>query len=330
MIIHDLTDPLASMPPPDFEAQAAVEARSVEVLRPFGALARCDQVAAWLAGWQRTPRPKVAKPALVLAAADHGVASRGVSAYPQEVTEAMVAAIEAGVATSSVLARIVGADLRLVDAGVGDPTKDISKEPAMSEEVFVACFHQGRATVAHLDCDILAIGEMGIGNTTSASAVAAAVIGGDPRRWVGRGTGIGDSALEVKREVVATAVQRVGDVDPIEALRQLGGGELVTLAGAVTEARLRSLPVLLDGFVATAAVLPLEAAVPGALDHCLASHLSSEPGHSLMLEWLGKEPLLRLDLRLGEGSGALLAIPLIRMAAAAVVDVATFSEWGVA
>lgn len=328
MNIDDVTDLLVSMPQPDFEARAAVEARSAQVLRPFGALARFDEIAAWLAGWQRTSKPTVSKPFLVLAAADHGVAARGVSAYPQEVTKGMVAAIKAGVATSSVLARGVGAGVYVIDAGVGEPTGDIVTGPALSDEMFAACFQKGRDAVAGLNCDILAIGEMGIGNTTASSAVASAVIGGDPRVWVGRGTGIGDAALETKREAVSTAVARAGAVDPIEALRQLGGGELVALAGAVTEARLRSIPVVLDGFTATAAVIPLEAAVTGALDHCIASHLSAEPGHARMLEWLGKEPLLKLDLRLGEGSGALMAIPLIRLAAAAVVDVSTFAEWG--
>jgi nicotinate-nucleotide--dimethylbenzimidazole phosphoribosyltransferase len=323
-----MTALLASAPHPDDMSRAAVEARAGQVLRPSGALARCDQIAVWLAGWQHTTKPAVEHPSLVLAAADHGVAARGVSAYPQEVTKAMVTAIEAGVATSSVLAHHAGAVVHVIDAGVGEPTGDIVTGPAMSKRDFALRFRQGREVVAALDCDLLAIGEMGIGNTTSAAAVAAAVTGGDPYRWVGRGTGITDAALEGKREAVAAAVRRVGEVDPLEALRQLGGGELVALAGAVVEARLRSIPVVLDGFIATAAVLPLEAAVPGALDHCIASHLSSEPGHRLMLEWLGKEPLLSLDLRLGEGSGALLAVPLIRMAAAAVVEVATFAEWG--
>lgn len=323
-----LVELLDSMPQADTVAAAEVESRASQVLRPAGAMARCDQVAAWLAGWQRTARPAVDRPALVLAAADHGVAARGVSAYPQEVTKAMVAAIEAGVATSSVLARQAGASVHVIDAGVGAPGGDIVTGPALTPDQFEQRFAQGRETVAGLDCDLLALGEMGIGNTTAAAAVAAALVGGDPARWVGRGTGVRGAALEAKREAVAAAVRRVGVVDPMEALRQLGGGELAALAGAVTEARLRSIPVVLDGFIATAALAPLEATVPGALDHCIASHRSSEPGHSLLLDWLGAEPLLDLDLRLGEGSGALLAIPIIRMAAAAVTEVATFSEWG--
>jgi nicotinate-nucleotide--dimethylbenzimidazole phosphoribosyltransferase len=160
--------------------------------------------------------------------------------------------------------------------------------------------------------------------------VAASIVGGDPREWVGPGTGVQGPALESKRNAVAIAVDRVGRVDPMEALRELGGGELVVLAGAVAEARVRSIPVVLDGFISTAAVVALEAAVPGSLGHCLASHVSAEPGHRRLLEWLDKKPLLQLDMRLGEGSGALMAIPLIGLAAASVVEVATFQEWGLA
>ena len=324
----DLVDLLAAAPAIDAAAQAAVASRAAATLRPTGALARTDEVAAWLAGWQRTTTPRVADPAIVLAAGDHGVVGRGVSAYPQEVTKAMVAAIQGGVATSTVLARHLGADVVLIDAGVGQPTQDIVEAAALSKELFELRFQQGRDAVANLECDLLAIGEMGIGNTTPASAVAATVIGGDPREWVGPGTGVHGRAFESKRAAVAAAVNRVGAVDPTEALRQLGGGELAALAGAVMQARLRSMPVVLDGFIATAAVIALEAAVPGALDHCIASHVSAEPGHRRMLEWLGKKPLLQLDMRLGEGTGALMAIPLIRLAAASVVEVATFEEWG--
>ncbi|NQV07171.1 nicotinate-nucleotide--dimethylbenzimidazole phosphoribosyltransferase [bacterium] len=326
----DVAALVAGAPSIDAEAKAAVAARASVTLRPVGALARTDEVAAWLAGWQRTSAPGVSNPAIVLAAGDHGVVARGVSAYPQGVTRAMVHAIEAGVATSSVLARHVGAEVVLIDAGVGVPTGDIVTEPALSRADFVARLEQGRAAVAALDCDLLAIGEMGIGNTTSAAAVVAAVVGGDPKEWVGPGTGVQGPALESKRAIVAEAVDRVGDVDPMEALRQLGGGELVVLAGAVIEARLRSIPVVMDGFIATAAVVALEAAAPGALDHCLASHVSAEPGHRHLLDWLGKTPLLSLAMRLGEGSGALMAIPLIRLAAASVIEVATFEEWGLA
>lgn len=323
-----LAELLAAAPQADRGAQAAVAERARNVLRPAGALAALDAVASWLAGWQRTDSPAVKKPAVILAAADHGVTARGVSAYPPEVTAAMLTAIRSGAATSSVLARAVGANMAVVDAGVGRPSADFTLSPALTDDEFAACFQQGREAAAGLDCDLLAIGEMGIGNSTSAAAIAAAVIGGDAAGWAGPGSGASGEVLENKRRAVAEGVRRIGDVEPLEALRQLGGGETAALAGAVIEARLRSLPVLLDGFISTAAVIALEAVAPGALDHCLAAHVSAEPGHRRLLEWLGKTPLLDLEMRLGEGSGALLAIPLVRAAAAAVTEVATFAEWG--
>ena len=322
---------LSAAPGIDQRARDQTAERARNVLRPLGALAALDAAAAWLAGWQRTPSPRVEKPALLLAAGDHGTASRGVSAYPQEVTAAMLSAIRSGAATSSVMARLVGAEMCVIDAGVGRPTADFTLEPAMSPQEFEESFSQGRSAAANLDCDLLAIGEMGIGNSTSAAAVAAAAAGGGPdaaAAWTGPGSGVSGAALAAKRRTVEAGLRRTGPVPPLEALRQLGGREMVVLAGAVAEARRRSLPVVLDGFIATASAAPLEAAVPGALDHCLAAHVSAEPGHRRLLEWLGKTPLLDLDLRLGEGSGALMAVPLIRLAAASVVEVATFEEWG--
>jgi nicotinate-nucleotide--dimethylbenzimidazole phosphoribosyltransferase len=172
---------------------------------------------------------------------------------------------------------------------------------------------------------------MGIGNTTPAAAVACALFGGPPSQWVGRGTGVDGDGLARKTAVVERALARAAAVtEPLEVLRELGGTELVAIAGACAAARARSLPVLLDGYVVTAAVAPLEVAASGALAHCLAGHRSPEPGHRLLLERLGLDPLLDLGLRLGEASGALLAVPLVQMAAAAVTDVATFEEWGIA
>lgn len=318
----------ATLPGPDETARAAVAARASDVLRPAGALARLDEVAAWLAAWQRTDRPSVERPALVVFAADHGVTAEGVSAYPSEVTAAVLDSLRRGIATAPVLAAEVGATVSIVDAGVGRPTGNIAVEPALDEARFAECWDAGRAAVRSLDADLLVLGEMGIGNTTAAASVASAVYGRAPEDWTGRGTGIDDATLARKVEVVARACARAGSVTPLTALRELGGAEMVALAGAVLEARTRSIPVVLDGFVVTAAASVLEAEHPGALDHCVAGHRSPEPGHSLLLEKLGMEPLLDLGLRLGEGSGALLAVPLIRMAAKAVVDVATFEEEG--
>ena len=325
--MDELFAQLAGAPDPDEPARMAVRSRAAQVLRPTGALSRLDHVAEWLAGWQRTSTPSVQRPAIVLAAADHGVVQRGVSAYPADTTKAMAAAIEAGVATSAVLARHMQVSLRLIDVGVGDPTGDLSVGPAMSHGRVQWAFDSGRAAVRAIECDLLALGEMGIGNTTAAAAVAASLFGGPPASWVGRGTGIDDATLARKIEVVEIASRRMSNASPAEVLRSVGGTEMAALAGACMEARLQSIPVVLDGFVCTAAVAALEVAFPGALDHCVAGHLSPEPGHRLLLEALHLTPLLALDLRLGEGSGALLALPLIKMAAAAVTEVATFDEW---
>ena len=320
----------AELPEPDAAAISAVRDRAAQVIRPAGALARLDEVAAWLAGWQRSPRPAVRRPAAVVFVADHGVAAEGVSAYPAEVTAAMFRALEGGGATAAAMARRVGAELRVVDVGVGRPTGDIVREPAVSEDRFRECVDAGRRAVADLETDLLVLGEMGIGNTTAAAAVCAALLGGPVEPWTGRGTGIDDDRYRRKVTAVEAARCRIlGVSDPIEILRQVGGAELVAIAAAVVEARLRSIPVVLDGYVVAASVAPLEVGRPGALDHCIAGHRSAEPGHRRVLERLRKAPLLDLDLRLGEASGALAAIPLIALAAACVTEVATFEEQGV-
>lgn len=324
-----VTEILSAAPEADTAAHEAVASRAQNVLRPTGALARLDAIAAWLAGWQRTAAPGVRRPAVIVFAADHGVAARGVSAYPAEVTVAMLRALREGVATAAAMARAVGAELSVVDAGVARPTGDITIEPALTDERFREAFDAGRDAVRAVSCDLLVLGEMGIANTTPAAAVAGAVFGGPAEQWTGRGTGVDEDTWRNKVAVVEAARARVPqDAGPIEILRELGGSELVAIAGALVEARLRSIPVILDGFVVTSPAAALEALRPGALDHCIAGHRSPEPGHTLLLEKLGKEPIIDLELRLGEGSGALAAVPIVKLAAAAVVEVATFEEWG--
>jgi nicotinate-nucleotide--dimethylbenzimidazole phosphoribosyltransferase len=319
---------LAQAPGPHTRAAAAVAERARRVLRPAGALARLDELAEWLAAWQGTERPAVRRPAAVVFAADHGVAAAGVSAYAAEVTAAMVKALREGVATACVLARQVGATLDVVDVGVGEPTGDLTREPALDPARFRACVQAGRDAVAGLDTDLLVLGEMGIGNTTAAAAVTAILLDRPAEASTGRGTGVDDAGLARKLAAVEAARRRAGTAAPMEVLRQAGGAELAALAGAALEARLRRLPLVLDGFVVTAAVTPLELLCPGALANAVAGHRSAEPGHQALLARLGKRPLLELDLRLGEASGALAAVPLLRLAAAAVTEVATFTDWG--
>ena len=326
---------LEDLPGPDAASRAAVTARAATVLRPTGALARLDEVAAWLAAWQRTERPAVERPHAIVFAADHGVAAAGVSAYPAEVTVAMLDALEKGAATSAAMARALGVVLDVVDVGVARPTGDLRIEPAMDAERFDDAVEAGieaveRAVAA--GADLLVFGEMGIGNTTAAAAVAATLYDEPAADWCGRGTGLDDAGLARKVEAVEACRARVraGTDDPIEILREAGGAELAAIAGATVAARRRSIPVVLDGYVVTAAVAPLASVSGDALDHAIAGHRSAEPGHGRLLDRLGLAPLLTLEMRLGEGTGALAAVPLVRLAAVGVVGVATFQEWGLA
>lgn len=324
-----LRERLAELPTCDHAARESVHARAANILRPSGALAWLDEIAAWVAGWQRTSQPAIARPAGLIFAADHGVAAATkVSAYPTGITEAMFAAYNEGRSTINAFARIAGAEVVAIDVGIGRPTGDIRYEPALSEERFDEITHIAFEAVDRLDCDLLVLGEMGIGNTTPSAAIAAALAGGETAAWVGRGTGVDDEGLARKRAAVQEAQRRIAGVtDPIEILREVGGGEVVAIAAATVAARHRSIPVVLDGYVVTSAVLPLSFVDEAALDHCTVGHCSSEPGHRKLLERLGKRPLLDLDMRLGEGSGAMAAVPLIAMACAGITEVPTFAEW---
>lgn len=324
-----LHEHLADLPGCDQAARDAVLERAANILRPSGALAWLDEIAAWVAGWQRTPQPRVAKPAGLIFAADHGVAAATkVSAYPTGVTEAMLSAYRQGRSTINAFARIAGATVTAVDVGVGKPTGDIRYEAALSEERFDDIVRTAFAAVNELDCDLLILGEMGIGNTTPSAAIAASLAGGETAAWVGRGTGVDDEGLARKRQAVQEAVRRIaGITDPIEILREVGGAEIAAITAATVAARHRSIPVVLDGYVVTAAVLPLNEIDPATIAHCTVGHCSSEPGHRKLLERLAKPPLLDLDMRLGEGSGAMAAVPLIAMACAGITDVPTFGEW---
>jgi nicotinate-nucleotide--dimethylbenzimidazole phosphoribosyltransferase len=324
-----LHERLDDLPACDEAARDAVHARAAEILRPSGALAWLDEIAAFVAGWQRTPQPRVEKPAGLIFAADHGVAAASeVSAYPTGVTEAMLAAYRQNRSTITAFARLAGAEVTAVDVGVGRPTGDIRVEAALTPERFDAITTTAFEAVDALDCDLLVLGEMGIGNTTASAAIAAALAGGETTAWVGRGTGVDDDGLARKRAAVQESVRRIAGVtDPLEILREVGGAELVAIAAATVAARHRSIPIVLDGYVVTASVLPLHTANPAALDHCTVGHCSAEPGHRRLLERLGKRPLLDLDMRLGEGSGAMAAVPLIAMACAGITEVPTFDEW---
>jgi nicotinate-nucleotide--dimethylbenzimidazole phosphoribosyltransferase len=324
--LHDL---LRDLPAADAGSAAAVHERAAQILRPSGALAWLDELAEWIAGWHRTDRPRVERPVGLIFAADHGVAAaEAVSAYPVDVTAAMFDAYRHGRSTINAFARQVGATVVALDVGIGRPTNDIRFEAALDPARFDETVDAAVAAVDRLDGDLLVVGEMGIGNTTPSAAISAALAGGETAAWVGRGTGVDDAGLARKRAAVQQAVRRIAGVtDPIEVLREVGGAELVAIAAAVVAARHRSLPVVLDGYVVTSSVLPLVMIDPSALDHCIGGHCSAEPGHRRLLEKIGKRPLLDLDMRLGEGSGAMAAVPIVAMACAGITEVPTFAEW---
>ncbi len=324
----ELIAEVSGAPEVDNTAIEAIENRIADILRPSGSMARFEDTAQWMAGWQRTASPSVDQPVALIFAADHGVVGEGVSAYPSEVTAAMLAAFNAQKASVSALAAVAGATVQAIDVGVGNPTNNLRVEAALSHERFADAFEAGRAAVRSIQTDLLIVGEMGIGNTTAAAAVCAALIGPDVGSFIGRGTGIDDEALEAKTGVVADAVKRIaGMTDPLEILREVGGAELVAIAGAIVEARVRSIPVLLDGYICTSPALTLHQVSSNLIANCRAAHRSPEPGHQLVLDHLGLDPLLTLDMRLGEASGAMAAVPLVAMACKLVTDVPTFTEW---
>lgn len=321
---------LGSLPGAAQESRDQAAARQAELTKPPGSLGRLEDLALWLAGWQRRAVPRLDAVHCLVFAGNHGVARRGVSAYPADVTAQMVRNFESGGAAINQLCRLGDAALRVVPLDLSTPTSDLATEDAMSDAECAAAMQVGADAVPD-ECDLLLLGEMGIGNTTPAAALSLATFGGTAADWVGRGTGVDDDALNRKRGVVEEAANRVAGAErtAFARLRQLGGRELAAIAGAVVAARHRSVPVLLDGFVATAAAAPLEAERPGALDHTRVSHVSAESGHPRLAAKLEKRPLLDLDMRLGEASGAAVALLLLRAAVVTHAGMATFGEAGV-
>lgn len=319
---------LKAAPGPDLEAKAGAEARNGQLTKPAGSLGRLEEIGIWYASWRGAARPRIAQPQVAVFAGNHGVTARGVSAFPAEVTVQMVANFEHGGAAINQLARNAGAIMSIHPIELDRPTADFTIAPAMSEAECVAALKVGWDAVDQ-QSDLLVVGEMGIGNTTSAAAIANALFGGTAADWVGRGTGVDDAGLKIKEEVCAAGVGLHGGKAPLEILASLGGREVAAMAGGIARARMLRIPVILDGFICCAAAATLEKAVPGALDHCLAGHVSAEAAHPAVLRAIGKEPLLSMGLRLGEGSGAGLAIPLVKAAVACLSGMATFAEAGV-
>jgi nicotinate-nucleotide--dimethylbenzimidazole phosphoribosyltransferase len=323
-------------------AQAALDAKT----KPRGSLGELEALAVRVASIRGTPSPGPLRAAVVVAAGDHGYAGRGVSAYPQEVTAQMLANFAGGGAAINVLAREAGARLVVVDAGVLHPvehpairplrvgagTADATQGPAMTREQALFGIAAGGELAAELargDTGIVCLGDMGIGNTTAASALSAALLSVEPETVCGRGTGIDQEGLARKVDVVRRALAANEVADPLGALAGLGGHEITFLVGVCLGAAAEGAVVFLDGFVTGAAALVAARLAPDAAGRMVASHRSPEPGHALVLDDLGLRPLLDLGLRLGEGSGAALALPLVGAALAMLADMATFEAAGV-
>ncbi|MCQ8277081.1 nicotinate-nucleotide--dimethylbenzimidazole phosphoribosyltransferase [Acetobacteraceae bacterium KSS8] len=319
-----------TLPAGSAAAEAAVQARQAVLTKPPGSLGQLELLAAWLARWQDRPVPRLDRVSVLVFAGNHGVAAQNVSPYPPAVTAQMVANFAVGGAAISQLARVAGAELRVVEMNGLEPTRDLSREPAMDADGFLRAVETGAGSVAP-DTDLLCLGEMGIGNTTVASALCAGLFGGPGAAWAGRGTGLDDEGVARKAAVIDRALRlhETARGDPLEIARRLGGLELAAILGATLEARRLGVPVLLDGFVCTAAAAPLFALDPAALDHARIAHRSAEAGHRALAERLGQEPILDLGLRLGEGSGAALAVPILRASCACHAGMASFAEAGV-
>jgi nicotinate-nucleotide--dimethylbenzimidazole phosphoribosyltransferase len=319
------------LPHGDAAARAAVAAREAQLTKPPRSLGRLEEIVGWLAYWQGRSPPRLDAVTVLVFAGNHGVAAQGVSAYPAAVTAQMVGNFAAGGAAINQLARAAAASLTVTPLALEHPTADITRAAAMDEEAFLAAVAAGAAALPP-QADLICLGEMGIGNTTAAAALAAGLFGGGGARWAGRGTGVDDAGLARKRAVIDAALARHAEVraDPLALAAALGGRELAALLGAALAARQRRIPLLLDGFVCTAAVAPLIKLRRDALDHALAAHVSAEAGHAALLDALGLAPLLDLGMRLGEASGAAVAVSLLRAALACHAGMATFTEAGVA
>ena len=311
-------------------ASAAVAQREAVLTKPPRSLGRLEDLAAWLAFWQGHAPPRLDRVEILVFAGNHGVTRLGVSAYPAEVTVQMVANFASGGAAINQLARAAGAELRVIPLSLDTPTADFTEAPALTEQQVLTALATGHDAVSP-DCDLICLGEMGIGNTTAAAAIAAALFGGGGARWAGRGTGVDEEGLTRKRAVIDRALARHAAVlhDPLAIAAAFGGYELAAILGATLAARRKNIPVLLDGFVCTAAVAPLAKLRADTLGHTLAGHVSAEAGHRALLAELGLVPLLDLNMRLGEASGAAVALNILHAALACHTGMATFAEAGV-
>ena len=318
---------IADLPGANFLAQTAAIDRNAQLTKPQGALGDLENLAIWYASWIGNGRPSLVAPQVIIFAGNHGIAATGVSAFPPEVTQQMVYNFQAGGAAINQICNVFGAKMDVISLDLDRPTQDFTQGSAMSENDLLVALQTGWRAVDPT-ADLFIAGEMGIGNTTSAAAIVAALYGGGAIAWVGRGTGIDDAGLTLKRSLVDAGLARHKDVfgDPLAILQTLGGREIAAMVGAIASARLHRIPVLLDGFICASSAAVLQAINPSALDHTQAGHVSAEGAHAELLSKLGKKPILSVGLRLGEGSGGALAIGVLKAAVACLSGMATFAE----
>lgn len=318
---------IAQMPSADQAAVSAVRARDALLTKPAGSLGRLEEIVEWLAAWQGKAPPVISRPLVAIFVGNHGVVRHGVSAFPATVTQQMVENFAAGGAAINQICLSNDLGLKVYDLALELPTGDITVEPALEESACAATMAFGMEAIAG-GVDLLCVGEMGIGNTTSAAAILLALFGGTATDWVGPGTGLDADGIVRKRDAVTAAMAcHAGNLDdPLEVLRRVGGREIAGIVGAILAARLNHVPVIVDGYVASAAAAVIYALDDRGLDHCLFGHVSAEPSHRKALERMGKVALLDLGMRLGEGTGAALAAGIVRAAAGLHSGMATFDQ----
>ena len=319
---------IKEMPVKDIEAEARAIAHQNQLTKPPGALGILEELAVFLASWQRKTKPSLNSVQALVFAGNHGICSQGVNPFPQDVTSQMVENFKTGGAAINQLCEVSGANLNIVPLSLNKPTADFTKEEAMSELELCEAMAIGAKSV-NLDSNLILLGEMGIGNSTISSALAATVFGGRVERWVGAGTGSDQKGQAHKAAIIELGIKKHGLRNNLSALLAFGGREQAAICGAILAAREASIPVLLDGFICTAAAAPLFGTSKNSLDHCLFGHLSAEPGHRLLLEAMGKSAILDLNMRLGEGTGAALALSILKGAIACHNNMATFDSAGI-
>jgi nicotinate-nucleotide--dimethylbenzimidazole phosphoribosyltransferase len=323
----DVLELLTLVPEGDENAVGAVRERDRVLTKPVGSLGALEGLVEFLARWQGRARPRLDNPMVTIFAANHGVTDQGVSAFPREVTAQMVANFTNGGAAISQICALHELNLRVFELALELPTGDITQEAALDDKMCAATIAYGMEAVAGKP-DLICLGEMGIGNTTVAAALYAALFGGSGTDWVGRGTGVDDAGLARKADAVDRALARhAGELDhPLAILARLGGREIAAMLGALLAARHQKVPVIVDGFVATSAAAIAYAINPDSIAHCLFAHASAETGHKRALAAMGQAPLLDLGMRLGEGSGAALAAVLAKTALHLHNNMATFES----